>query len=208
MLQHSNSKINPPLVPPEPARENGVENVEGIFTRLVVVRKCIPRGAVTMSAQLRIIRHAPPRTRAVCDPRTGLILGAMSEDPAPKRQRNQVTLRNFLSDGHQKVFRESDHSIADIPISEVSMARIQAIYTQLVAHEAVSEALRPFADPHSGSCMPPPSLHDAIQRAKDFEIINGKQAGVLESINRAGNAAKHEMPERPAQQRRLADEDG
>ena len=32
MLQHSNSKINPPLVPPEPARENGVENVEGIMS--------------------------------------------------------------------------------------------------------------------------------------------------------------------------------
>ena len=88
------------------------------------------------------------------------------------------------------------------------MARIQAIYTQLVAHEAVSEALRLFADPHSGSFMPPPSLHDAIQRARDFEIINGKQAGVLESINSAGNAAKHEIPGRPAQQRRLADEDG
>ena len=137
-------------------------------------------------------RSRPQRDQCVYCGRWGPLdedEGSASAEPGTLRVGPaHVTLRNFLSEGHQRVFEESHHGVADIPISAVSLERIHNIHTQLIAHAALSEALRA-----GGRSTPPHSLHDAIRHARDAQIINSKQAGVLHSINNAANAAKHEV---------------
>ena len=105
-------------------------------------------------------------------------------------------LRDLLREGWTRVFRE--HSVADIEVRDSLLEmRMHCILTQIVAHRALVQALAETAQP-GAPFDPPRSLWFAIRRAETVGIIDRRQVGVLEAVNRMSNAAKHELGFRAA----------
>ena len=95
------------------------------------------------------------------------------------------------------MFRE--HSIADIEVIDPQLdLRMHSILTQIVAYRALAQALEEVTHPQEPGHWPRPfhppgSLHVAIERAEHALLITHRQAGVLRTVNRMGNEAKHSL---------------
>jgi len=106
--------------------------------------------------------------------------------PPPPPEPPQMTLRSLLEPEASRAFEPG--GVADLPLGNFSAMdrRLALMQRALVAHDALSAALR-----FSGVSHTPDKLLGAINEAERAMIITKKESKWLKHLNRSANEAKH-----------------